>query len=82
MSTKRFKLTKAAKILIFVLIVAIIGGGVLAGIKTGFVKTDKIKDITGKKTEVTVEADDDGNVINTSKDDEKTINLSLDEWIG
>ena len=82
MSTKRFKLTKAAKILIFVLIVAIIGGGVFAGIKTGFVKTDKIKDITGKKTEATVEADEDGNVINTSKDDEKTINLSLDEWIG
>ena len=82
MSTKRFKLTKAAKILIFVLIVAIIGGGVFAGIKTGFVKTDKIKDIAGKKTEATVVADDDGNVINTSKDDEKTINLSLDEWIG
>lgn len=35
MSTKRFRLTKASKILIMVLVIALIGGGVFAGVKTG-----------------------------------------------
>ena len=71
---RRFKLTKAAKILIMVLVVALLGGGVFAGIKTGFVKTDN------KLMQSLM--DEDGNVINTDKADAKTINLSLDEWIG
>ena len=37
--SKRFRLTKASKILIVFLIVALIGGGVFAGLKTGFIKT-------------------------------------------
>ena len=71
---RRFKLTKAAKILIMVLVVALLGGGVFAGLKTGFVKTDN------KLMQSLM--DEDGNVINTDKDDAKTVNLSLDEWIG
>lgn len=73
MKAKRFRLTKAAKVLIMLLVVALIGGGVFFGLKSGFVKTD------GKLAELT---DDDGNVINTEKETEDTINLSLDEWIG
>ena len=88
MSTKRFRLTKAAKILIAIIVMALIGGGVYFGMKTGLIKNSKKKpvDIVSEtkamQTSESVEADDDGNVINTDKDDDKTINLSLDEWIG
>lgn len=89
-NTRRFRLTKTAKLLLFVVIIALIGGCVFAGVKTGFVKTSKDKTETvvsnnsNSKDNVTrdVVADDDGNVINTEKTDNKTINLSLDEWIG
>lgn len=80
MSTKRFRLTKASKILIMILVIALIGGGVFAGLKTGIVKTKKATKLNNVANEV--EADNDGNVINTDKTDDKTINLSLDEWIG
>ena len=89
MKSGRYRLTKAAKILIMLVIVALVGGGVFAAIKTGLVKTSKD---TTKTEEASVPndnevsgdvlADDDGNVINTDKSDNKTINLSLDEWIG
>ena len=69
MGVKRFRLTKGAKILIFVLILGIIAGGIAIGVKSGFVKND-------------IHTDDFGNVINTEKTTEDTINLSLDEWIG
>lgn len=78
MSTKRFRLTKTAKIVIFIVIIALLGVGVFAGIKTGFIKTSK-----KVKNEITnLMPDSDGNVINTDKSNNKTINLSLDEWIG
>ena len=41
--TRRFRLTKASKILIMVLIVALIGGGIFAGLQTGVVQTKKGK---------------------------------------
>lgn len=41
MSVKRFRLTKAAKFLIFIFIVALIGSGAYYGIETGYIKTDK-----------------------------------------
>ena len=69
MGVKRFRLTKGAKILAVVLAVVLIIGGVAVGLKTGVVKND-------------IEVDADGNVINTTKTSEDTINLSLDEWIG
>lgn len=74
----RFRLTKAAKVLIFVLIVAILGALGFVGIKTGLVKTNG----SSKKSEKSVDYDENGNVMNTEKEDDKTINLSLDEWIG
>lgn len=40
MSAKRFKLTKAAKILIVILVIALFGVGVFVGVKTGFIKTN------------------------------------------
>lgn len=36
---KRFKLTKAAKVLIFMMIVVMIGGGAFFGVKSGLVMT-------------------------------------------
>jgi NitT/TauT family transport system substrate-binding protein len=43
----------------------------------------KQSDTSTKKQEASAPvADKDGNVINVEKSDEKTINLSLDEWIG
>lgn len=87
-STRRFRLTKASKILIFILVVALLGGGVFAGLKTGVVKTnsDKKESVSENKNDYndnnTISADEDGNVINTDRSDDKTINISLDEWIG
>ena len=76
---KRFRLTKAAKILIMVLVVALLGGGVFAGLKTGLITTDKNKD---KTNSVALDYDENGNVMTIDKKDKATINLSLDEWIG
>lgn len=76
---KRFRLTKAAKVLIMLLVVALLGTGVFAGVKTGLVSTGKDK---GKDKDVVVDYDENGNVMNTDKTDDATINLSLDEWIG
>lgn len=92
---KRFRLTKAAKILIMVLIVALIGGGIFAGVQTGVIQTKKDKSTTSEtvaKTETTSynEDVDKKNIVKqteTKKDKPKTaddnaINVSLDEWIG
>lgn len=88
MSTKRFRLTKTAKIIIFVLILALLGGGVFAGIKTGLVKTD------GKNDSNTVTASNESGVsqntstnnenieTNNKNNDTNVINLSIDEWVG
>lgn len=88
---KRFKLTNAAKILILILIVALVGGGIFAGLKTGLVKmpekestsTNKVDVSTeDKKNEETAGYDENGNVMTTKKETAETINLSLDEWTG
>lgn len=92
---KRFRLTKAAKILIMVLIVALIGGGIFAGVQTGVIQTKKDKSTTSEtvaKTETTSDNEDvdKKNIVKqteTKKDKPKTaddnaINVSLDEWIG
>lgn len=92
---KRFRLTKAAKILIMVLIVALIGGGIFAGVQTGVIQTKKDKSTiseTVAKTETTSDNEDvdKKNIVKqteTKKDKPKTaddnaINVSLDEWIG
>ena len=75
MKTKRFRLTKPAKILSLILVIIVVISGVFAGVKSGLVKTSG-----GKHNKVI--ADKDGNVINTDKTDKDTINLSFDEWIG
>ncbi len=92
---KRFRLTKAAKILIMVLIVALIGGGIFAGVQTGMIQTKKDKSTTSEtvaKTETTSNNEDvdKKNIVKQTeakKDQPKTaddnaINVSLDEWIG
>ena len=87
------RLTLLSKILILVLIISLIGGGIYLGLSKGLIKTKKNKSVAKTTTEeqktnksgsnVTVDdVDEDGNVINTSKSSDDTINLSLDEWIG
>lgn len=73
---RRFRLTKAAKVLIMILVVALIGGGAFAGIKTGFIK------MGDKKQSASVDYDENGNVMNVNTENDVAINLSLDEWIG
>ena len=89
---KRFRLTTASKVLIMILIVALIGGGIFAGVQTGVVQTKKDKAETVTKTETTsnnVDANKEDTVktTETKKEEAKTaddtaINLSLDEWVG
>lgn len=74
----KYKLTTFSKVLILILVLALVGGGIFAGVSKGVIKTRK-----GSKTvSGSIETDADGNVINTTKDSEDTINLSIDEWIG
>ena len=83
---RRFRLTKAAKILIVIVIILALAGGAFAAIKTGLVKTGD--DSTTTKVETTNDKDDTS--VNDSEPDADTtydtsdaiINLSLDEWIG
>lgn len=82
----RFRLTKAAKVLISLILAIVVVLGVVFGLKSGLVKND-IKD---KKTNKEVNAvlsdtetsDDSDTVMTTDKKSASTINVSLDEWIG
>ena len=78
MKAKRFRLTKAAKILIFIIIVALVGGGIFGLTKSGLIKPSKDKEnpsTVAKKEDPTAAA----GKIDTS---DKTINLSLHKiWI-
>ena len=79
------RLTTLSKVIILLLIVGIIGGGIYAGVTKGIItKKSNPTTVTSNKTEqaTTPIADEDGNVINTAKTSNDTINLSLDEWIG
>ena len=78
-STKRFRLTRVAKILIFLIVLSGIGAGVFLGLKTGIIKRESDKKVSSDSNAT---SDTDCNVINMDKKDDKTINLSLDEWIG
>lgn len=88
MSAKRFRLTKTAKIMIFVLIIALLGGGVFAGLKTGLVKTNSKSDqkveTSSNSVDSNVDTSNKGTTTNTNNKSETTniINLSLDEWVG
>lgn len=81
---KRFRLTKAAKILIMVLIIALLGGGIFAGTQTGMIQTKKNKkeSIVSKTCNTNTNKENSVNKDNKTADDDTTINLSLDEWIG
>ena len=75
------RLTTFSKILILLLILGVISGGIYVGVSKGVIKkkTDTAA-VTEDRTET--KANDDGNVINTEKVTNDTINLSLDEWPG
>lgn len=93
----RFRLTKTAKILLAAIVVALVGGGIFFGLKSGFITNDT-KDVAHNIKE-SVTGNDDGHkvdsqaaeeyaagdsdaVITMDKETSDTINLSLDEWIG
>lgn len=78
----KYKLTTFSKVLILILVLALVGGGIFAGISKGVIKTRKGSENNSGSVSGSIETDADGNVINTTKDSEDTINLSLDEWIG
>lgn len=91
MGTRRFRLTKAAKILIVVILIALIGVGIFLGLKSGLIKTEDntnnntITTESNKNDDITV----DNNKPNTNtttppqnNGEENTINLSIDEWVG
>lgn len=88
MSTKRFRLTKTAKIMIFVVIIALLGGGVFAGLKTGLVKTNSKVDqkveasSSDTNNKVSVSTENNTTDANNKSDNTNVINLSLDEWVG
>lgn len=82
MSTKRFRLTKASKILIMALIIALIGGGIFVGVKTGFVKTRKSTGTTSDNSGGIGKIFGGNKTNNKKVSNDGTINLSLDEWIG
>lgn len=72
---RRFKLTTAAKVLILLIIVALVGGGVFAGVKTGFVKLPNEKKGTSieKITETTTDKVENNDIVSDSE------NLDYDE---
>ena len=79
-SNKRYTIALPAKILILLVIVGLLFGGVYKALKSGVVKAS---DNTNKILGITVnDTDEDGNILNTDKVSEDTLNLSLDEWIG
>lgn len=74
---KRFKLTIAAKVIIFVLCVAVLGAGAYFGMGLLPVETEDESSYSQNKQNI----GGNTNNPNTSADDD-TIYLSLDEWIG
>lgn len=94
MKARRFRLTKAAKVILVVLIMVAIGGGLFWGVKSGVIKT---KSDDGGATAQTKPAENAGseqkpekpsekNPVTTAdkgiEDSDEVIDLSLDEWIG
>ena len=91
MSTKRFRLTKTAKIMVFCLILTLLGSGVFVGIKTGLIKTkdktnEEMATVVNKDSDKIESKNDTGNSVSSETNDtnvmDDTINISLDEWIG
>lgn len=86
----RFRLTKASKALIFFVIILLMAGGVFTLFKTGIVGGNKPNNpkvsntaselSTPKESKSESTEPDDRNKSDSTKN--KTINISLDEWIG
>ena len=70
----KFKLTKAGRAVVGVVLAVAVAIGVVGGIKGGVIKFDKKKPTASDKPATNVTA-------NASTGDD-TINLSLDEWAG
>ena len=91
MGSRRFRLTKTAKILILIIVLCVLGGGVFAAFKTGLVKnepkkTDKETVVTdsmaNSTTNDTKDTEKKNESVSTPTEDNNTINLSIDEWVG
>ena len=72
----KFKLTKAGRAVVGVVLAVAVAIGVVGSIKSGVIKFDKKKPTTSKpSTSISTDKPSD-----SAEDD--TINLSLDEWAG
>lgn len=85
----RYRLTTASKIIMIILVLALAGGGIFAGVKTGFIKTssknqNEVMEMEVNKVKDRVENNQtDMNVSNDSDElSNNTINMSIDEWVG
>lgn len=94
----RFKLTKTAKVLLVFIIVVLIGGGIVLGLKTGVIKTDNgTNDISVTDNDNAVKSNSNTDVdtadnntasknntetVKNTNSSTNTINLSIDEWVG
>lgn len=83
------RLTTFSKVLILIAILGLLGGGIYTGVSKGLIKknTDKTENSSvvktdSQKTTVEVAPNEDGNVINTTKESDNVLNLSIDEWVG
>lgn len=70
----KFKLTKAGRAVVGVVLALAVAIGVVGGIKGGVIKFDKKKPIASDKPAT--------NVTTNASTGDDTINLSLDEWAG
>ena len=70
----KFKLTKAGRAVVGVVLAVAVAVGVVGGIKSGLIKFDKKNSVSSKPTGTVSQ--------NKPQSNDNTINLSLDEWIG
>lgn len=70
----KFKLTKAGRTVVGVVLAMAVAIGVVGGIKGGVIKFDKNKSTASDKPAT--------NVTTNASTGDDTINLSLDEWAG
>lgn len=70
----KFKLTKAGRAVVGVVLAVAVAIGVVGGIKDGVIKFDKKKPTASDKPAT--------NVTTNASTGDDTINLSLDEWAG
>lgn len=81
----RFRLTKAAKVLIMLAVILCVVGGIFFAVKGGLIEnniTDKDTNVPSNNEQITVTPMPSGPSDGPENSQTNAINLSLDEWIG